>query len=1190
MTTPKCEDAGPLKEWAPPTALLESIPARTAIGLFNHDINFTCIAALCDFIAVGTNSGAVYWYNRETHETTKLSCWCVNTKITCLQIVSTVDYMVAAGSDCGVKIFRIPKVIPDSVPERIKPKEKKKIQQNSISLHKNTVTALEWSKNGMHLFSGDNDGLVVVADFDYYNNTLEVTKLCNEKYPIVQLSCHRGLLLISTTLRTILLDRCDNNKVTQIGQRERKNLGPFGAIFRHSYTRKFIIYATRPGFRIWEADRKGTVLKTLMFKDAIKFNEAYVKLLNPAPESVKNNRTETAFGKLLQFNEDYLITYNSDIIYIVNPHNITVTAVTDVRRVTDVACTKEEIFIVEGDRNIIRISYYPDTTAKDVTSFPALSQSRTAGLLELTTIIAESKVLPVLSFSKKKQKKETSSTSITLNDNTSMEANSIIDAEEAVEIPSVFSIDFNTDSQLDLNKQTKAEEEEENKRKEENKQNLRRQIFEKISEQDFEDVVFTPEKKNKKLRSRSQNRNKSKASTFDGISKASFHSRIEGIQTFMSTSIDDKLMIPSPRDLESIQRDVEDKEKLLAHMLDFDLVISKKNIDPAKKSIDIITDSSSTISCSILGIESDNVNVSNEFSDCDSHIEDHKNEDNQSNDNRPAEPGDDEVSYQTVLETFKKLVETNKKQTKSKLTFDDDTAKTPTKTPAKIENIEANYQKALKMLEEYELSNEKLIDKVLTESEDDKASYEMEFKKLENISGSSEEIRKSILRNKELVDDVLVESENDDTGYVIDSEKLRKLLGIAKEITTNKLRIKELLDNSGDESRDDETSSYQTVINKLEVLLETSKDMKRSKSIIKELKDNISDESKNDKISYQTILQIFKKLVETNKEITIDEYTVNIHAKLASDVVNHQTALEILQEFENISKKLTTSELNSEKLIDNACAELENNKASYQAVLKMLELLILTSKKIERNKLKNDELIDNTPTESRDNKIDYGTELTKLGELLKSSEGIKTCKLKIREFIDNAPVESGDDKDCYKTILIMLEVLEECAKEIAKNKLKSDQLFSNVSDQLEYDKMTYETVLRMLEELREISKKEGKSELKSETLIDKASAETENKEASHQTEFKKLGGKLGKNSKELMKSKLKSAELISIEDLQDVTHERTTRNTNSDSSWSDLELDVAVLNESITTSNISEDEDWVLVHKHSPKIDKDQIK
>lgn len=35
-------------------------------------------------------------------------------------------------------------------------------------LHKNTVTAVEWSKNGMKLFSGDQDGLVVLTEIDFY--------------------------------------------------------------------------------------------------------------------------------------------------------------------------------------------------------------------------------------------------------------------------------------------------------------------------------------------------------------------------------------------------------------------------------------------------------------------------------------------------------------------------------------------------------------------------------------------------------------------------------------------------------------------------------------------------------------------------------------------------------------------------------------------------------------------------------------------------------------------------------------------------------------------------------------------------------------------------------------------------------------------------------------------------------------
>lgn len=32
----------------------------------------------------------------------------------------------------------------------------------------------------------------------------------------------------------------------------------------------------------------------------------------------------------------------------------------DLRHVTDVSCTKDEIFILEGERNILRIAYYPE--------------------------------------------------------------------------------------------------------------------------------------------------------------------------------------------------------------------------------------------------------------------------------------------------------------------------------------------------------------------------------------------------------------------------------------------------------------------------------------------------------------------------------------------------------------------------------------------------------------------------------------------------------------------------------------------------------------------------------------------------------------------------------------------------------------------------------------------------------------
>lgn len=74
MTTPMCEDGGPLREWAPLAILLQQIPAKIQNGIFTQDISFTCIAALPEFIAIGTNHGLIYWFNREKQDLQRLRC------------------------------------------------------------------------------------------------------------------------------------------------------------------------------------------------------------------------------------------------------------------------------------------------------------------------------------------------------------------------------------------------------------------------------------------------------------------------------------------------------------------------------------------------------------------------------------------------------------------------------------------------------------------------------------------------------------------------------------------------------------------------------------------------------------------------------------------------------------------------------------------------------------------------------------------------------------------------------------------------------------------------------------------------------------------------------------------------------------------------------------------------------------
>jgi hypothetical protein len=87
-------------------------------------------------------------------------------------------------------------------------------------------------------------------------------------------------------------------------------------------------------------------------------------LINPAPAHVRQSRGDHQFGPLLVFRENLLVTYSSDMVYVLNPASITVVAtVADVRKVQDVSVNKDEIFILEGERSLIRVAYTPESTA-----------------------------------------------------------------------------------------------------------------------------------------------------------------------------------------------------------------------------------------------------------------------------------------------------------------------------------------------------------------------------------------------------------------------------------------------------------------------------------------------------------------------------------------------------------------------------------------------------------------------------------------------------------------------------------------------------------------------------------------------------------------------------------------------------------------------------------------------------------
>ncbi|XP_066992406.2 tectonin beta-propeller repeat-containing protein 2 isoform X2 [Anabrus simplex] len=519
MADPSSEEEASLREWSPLTAFLQQVPLKAQRGIFTYDLNLTCVDALPDFIAVGTNMGLVYWYNRKKGDLQRLRCENTASSVSCVKVISTVDYMVAAGNELGiVTVFQIPKAVPDCLPESMKPKKNKQVERYTISgLHTAPVTAIEWSLNGMKLFSGDKNGMVVLTEIDFYMHLSKSIELLNEKYEIVQLSYCQQQLLVSTLYRSIVCHRDDRWRVAQVGQKERKSLGKLGATFCYGSGRpqELVIYASRPGLRLWLADKNGIVQQTLIYKDTMLQAHTHVPLINPAPAHVKQGRGEHQFGPLLVFKENLLLTYSSDVVYILNPSDISVVAmIVDLRKVLDVSVSKDEIFVLEGNRSLIRIASVPENGTSQVSgskleqhqpdgpfmSIPvSLSDMSVASSLRGLTSKFKDTAIPFHLFSQESIEEQCT-------------WNPVVTADEAVELPPIVALPVEDLTGLTVEKGTFDENKvykEVYNRSQWSSINSRRgssvsrdssraELLEKIGEQQFEEVVFKPKHKRKK--------------------------------------------------------------------------------------------------------------------------------------------------------------------------------------------------------------------------------------------------------------------------------------------------------------------------------------------------------------------------------------------------------------------------------------------------------------------------------------------------------------------------------------------------------------------------------------------------------------------------------------------------------------------------------------------------------------------
>uniref|UniRef100_A0A2M4BKS6 Uncharacterized protein n=1 Tax=Anopheles marajoara TaxID=58244 RepID=A0A2M4BKS6_9DIPT len=367
----------PLREWEPLVELVGKIPPTV---LF-QDVSLTCLDSVDEFIAFGTNVGLVFLYNRKTgtveHRLPAVSETGGSPELTCVRIISTVEYMVAAGCRTGmVTIFQIPKTPPPDVCAELLLKAKPIERYTVRGLHRAAISELLWSKNGMKLFSGDTAGVVVLTEMTYTTKTCQSREILNERYEIVQMDLRQGRwLLVSSLFRTVI---CSPEaaaggderrwRVAQVGKKDRKTLAPFGAIFAQVHGQQQII-STRSGFRLWLADYDGIVAQTLIFKELMRGPQqhAEIPLLNPSRNPV---RIPTAFGKLYPFEANQIVTVANGALFLLDLERMAIVGqLTRLRHILDVAVDRNEILILESPRSLVRIATHPDSYSRTTVVF-----------------------------------------------------------------------------------------------------------------------------------------------------------------------------------------------------------------------------------------------------------------------------------------------------------------------------------------------------------------------------------------------------------------------------------------------------------------------------------------------------------------------------------------------------------------------------------------------------------------------------------------------------------------------------------------------------------------------------------------------------------------------------------------------------------------------------------------------------
>ncbi|XP_035851875.1 tectonin beta-propeller repeat-containing protein 2 isoform X2 [Sander lucioperca] len=353
-----------LREFCPLYYLLNAIPAKVQRGFRSVLVYLTAVDSSGDFLAVGSSTGMLYLYCRRRAHLNKYSLEGKSEAITAVKLLSCFDDLVAVGTASGrVAVFQLVSPLPG--------RNKQLRRLDVVGLHKGSVTSLAWSSNGTKLFSGDDKGRVVFSSLDLDQGVCKPVLLLEESSAVVQMEYRHQVLLISTLHRSLLYCT-QKQEVLQLGTKPRKS-GRFGACFLPALCKQsdLQVFAARPGLRLWRSDIRGQVEDTRLLRPL--FNAQIPEFeLFPRPGPIGAYRpADRQLGLLSCFLRDgWILSWNEYSVYVLDSLNqVLIGALESSGDIVSVSCCDNEIFILKGDRDIIRLSNSPEGLAPNLSEF-----------------------------------------------------------------------------------------------------------------------------------------------------------------------------------------------------------------------------------------------------------------------------------------------------------------------------------------------------------------------------------------------------------------------------------------------------------------------------------------------------------------------------------------------------------------------------------------------------------------------------------------------------------------------------------------------------------------------------------------------------------------------------------------------------------------------------------------------------